>query len=56
MPRQPTPMEETDLATALHDLEMAKLELPEKMDKQTVLEVRKLLEKKGIKFVGRSPD
>ena len=56
MPRQPTPMQETELATAMHDLQIAKLELPEKMDKQTVLWIREQLKKKGIKFAERSPE
>lgn len=50
MPRQPTPMEETDEATALHDREMVGAVPDKPMSPETKLWFREQLKKKGIKF------
>ncbi len=50
MTRWPTPMQETELATALHDAAMVDAVPTKPLDKQTKLWLRELLKKKGIKF------
>ena len=54
MPRWPTPMEETEEATAMHD--SGGWEVPEgPLPPETKLWLREQLKKKGIKFAEPSP-
>ena len=48
-------MEETEAATALHDLEMVGAVPDKPMSKETQLWFRQQMEKKGIKFDDPSP-
>ena len=54
MPRWPTPIEETDEATAMHD--SGGWEVPEgPLSPETKLWLREQLKKKGVKFAESSP-